>query len=278
MKFIICIFIDKKMYFYIAKIIINTNLKITFLGTGTSQGVPVIACNCMVCRSDNPKDKRYRSAVMIEHGENVIIIDAGPDFRSQLLREHVQRLDFILLTHGHKDHIGGLDDVRAFNYVQKRHMDIYAQKQVNLLIESEFKYAFHANKYPGVPEFILHNIENKPFVVNDINIIPVEVLHYRLPVFGYRIDDFGYITDANFIADEEKKKLKGCKVLVINALRKATHLSHFSLDEAIIIIKELQPETAYITHISHQMGLHDEVEKSLPPYIHLAYDKLRLEV
>ena len=182
------------------------------------------------------------------------------------------------LTHGHKDHIAGIDDVRAFNYIQKRAMDIYAQENVNLLIKNEFNYAFDINKYPGVPDIKLHNISNKPFKVNSVTFTPIEALHFQLPVFGYRVNDFAYITDAKFIPESEKKKLKGCKVIVINALRKKTHISHFTLEEAVELLSELKPEKAYLTHISHQLGLHDEVEKELPDFIRLAYDGLKLEL
>jgi phosphoribosyl 1,2-cyclic phosphate phosphodiesterase len=251
---------------------------VTFLGTGTSQGVPVIACNCKVCKSTDPKDKRLRSSVLINVDGNNFVIDAGPDFRYQLLRENVQKLDAIILTHGHKDHIAGLDDVRAFNYFQKKHMDIYAQEHVNRLIESEFNYAFNINKYPGVPEFNLHKIDNKPFSINNVSITTIEVLHYRLPVLGYRIKDFVYISDAKSISEKEKAKLKGSKVIVLNALRRNSHISHFTLEEAVNLLEELKPEHAYLTHLSHQMGLHEEVKKELPEFIELAYDRLIIDV
>ncbi len=253
-------------------------MKVTFLGTGTSQGVPVIACNCKVCKSTNPKDKRLRSSVLIDIDANIFIIDAGPDFRYQLLRENVEKLDAIILTHGHKDHIAGLDDVRAFNYFQKKHMDIYAQEHVNRLIENEFNYAFDINRYPGVPEFNLHNIDINPFSVNNVSITPIEVFHFQLPVFGFRIKDFVYISDAKSISDKEKLKLKGSKVIVLNALRKNSHISHLTLKEAVQIIEEIKPERAYLTHLSHQMGLHDEIQKELPEFIELAYDKLSINV
>jgi phosphoribosyl 1,2-cyclic phosphate phosphodiesterase len=253
-------------------------LKVTFLGTGTSQGVPVIACNCKVCNSNNPKDKRLRSSVLIETESKVIVIDAGPDFRYQMLRENVKKLDAIILTHGHKDHVAGLDDVRAFNYIQKKHMDIYAQENVNKLIENEFDYAFHVNKYPGVPEFNLHTIENKPFKIDNISILPIEVMHYKLPVFGYRIGDFAYISDAKSINEKEKMKLKGAKVIVVNALRMTAHISHFTLKEALSLLEELKPERGYLTHISHQMGLHDEIQKELPDKINFAFDTLSIKI
>lgn len=253
-------------------------MEITFLGTGTSQGVPVITCDCKVCKSENPKDNRLRSSVLIKTGKNVFVIDAGPDFRQQMLRENVRKLDAVLVTHGHKDHIGGLDDVRAFNYFQKKVIDVYAQKNVNKVLRSDFFYAFEDDKYPGVPEMELHTINNKPFMINDDLITPIEVMHYHLPVLGFRIKDFTYITDANFISDKELEKIKGSKIIVVNALRRKQHISHFSFEEAVEILQKLQPEQAYLTHISHQMGLHEEVEKELPPFIKLAYDGLKINI
>ena len=253
-------------------------MKITFLGTGTSQGVPVITCNCNVCQSADAKDKRLRSSVMLETGGNTFVIDAGPDFRQQMLRKNVKKLDAVLITHGHKDHVNGLDDVRAFNYFQKCPIDVYSQKDVQDILKSFFFYAFEDDKYPGVPEINLCAIENKAFKINDVLITPIEVMHYRLPVFGYRIKDFTYITDANFISGKEIDKMKGSKVIVMNALRRKKHISHFTLDEAVNILQQLQPERAYLTHISHQMGLHADVEKELPPFIHLAYDGLTIEL
>jgi len=256
----------------------NAALKITFLGTGTSQGVPVIACDCRICKSNNPKDQRLRSAVLVEVDGQTFVIDAGPDFRQQMLREHVSRLDAMLITHGHKDHIGGLDDVRAFNYTMQQYIDIYAQADVHKAIEREYAYAFGENKYPGTPRINLIPIENKSFSINDIQITPVEVMHMKLPVFGFRTKDFTYITDANYISKKEKEKIKGSKVLVLNALRKEEHISHFNLKEAISVIEEIKPEKAYLTHISHLMGLHEVVENELPDNIHLAYDGLTLNL
>ena len=253
-------------------------MKITFLGTGTSQGVPVIACECEVCKSNDIKDKRLRSSVMIETQGNVFVIDAGPDFREQMLRENVKHLDAVLLTHAHKDHIAGLDDVRAFNYIQKKAIDVYAREDVQIAIKNEFSYAFAIYKYPGVPEINLHTIENKLFEINNVKIIPIEVLHLELKIFGFRIKDFTYITDANFISDKEIEKIKGSKVVVLNALRKKKHVSHFSLDQAVSVLKIIQPERAYITHISHMMGFHEEVQKELPSFIKFAYDGLTIEL
>ncbi len=253
-------------------------MKITFLGTGTSQGVPVIACTCKVCQSGNDKDKRLRSSVMVDTGKNIFIIDAGPDFRQQMLREKVNKIDAVLITHGHKDHVGGLDDVRAFNYFQKGPVNVYAQEKVLKILQSDFFYAFEDDKYPGVPEINLHTVKNKAFSVNNEKIIPIEVMHYKLPVIGYRIKDFTYITDANFISDKEIEKIKGSKVIVLNALRKKSHISHFSLHEAIELLQQIKPEQAFLTHISHQMGLHNKVEKELPHFVKLAYDGLILDV
>ena len=254
------------------------NLKITFLGTGTSQGVPVIACECEVCKSLDTKDKRLRSSVMIESQGNVIVIDTGPDFREQMLREKVKHLDAVLLTHAHKDHVAGLDDVRAFNYIQKKAIDLYALDDVNIAIRNEFSYAFAIYKYPGVPEINLHSIENKPFSINHIEVLPIEVMHFGLKILGYRIGDFTYITDANFISEHELEKVKGSKVVVLNALRKKKHVSHFSLNEAVAVLERIQPERAYLTHVSHMMGFHEEVQKELPSFIKFAYDGLSIEI
>jgi len=253
-------------------------LKITFLGTGTSQGVPVITCDCEICISTNEKDKRLRSSVLVETDNKVLVIDSGPDFRQQMLREKVQNLDAVLVTHQHKDHIAGLDDVRAFNYKQKKFMEVYGDKQVIKTIKQEFAYSFAAEKYPGVPDINLNLVENKMFKFDDIEITPILVMHHKLPIFGYRIKDFTYITDANFISPEEKEKIKGTKVLVINALRIKKHISHFNLEEALELIEELKPETAYLTHISHYLGFHDEVQKQLPKNVFLSYDGLKFEV
>jgi len=253
-------------------------LKVTFLGTGTSLGTPVIACNCPVCKSQNPKDKRLRASVMIEVKDNVFIIDVGPDFRQQMLREKVTNLDALILTHEHIDHTGGLDDIRAFNLFLQRPVDIYARQSVLESVKKEFFYVFDKNRYPGVPKVNLHIIENKTFTINNIKIIPVDILHYHLHIFGYRIDDFTYITDASYISEKEKEKIKGSKIIVLNALRKKEHYSHFNLSQSVEILKELKPEKGFLTHISHQMGLYNEVEKELPDFIHLAYDGLKLKI
>jgi len=215
---------------------------------------------------------------MIEVGENVIVIDSGPDFRQQMLRENITKLDAILLTHSHKDHTAGLDDVRAYNYFMNQPMDVFANAFTLDSIKNEFQYVFSNNKYPGIPEINLIEIENKPFKINNIEIIPIEVLHYKMPVLGFRIENFTYITDANYISKIETDKLLGSEVVVINALRKKKHLSHFNLNEAIEIINSINPKVAYFTHISHQMGKHADIEKELPDNIFLAYDGLKINV
>ena len=249
-------------------------MKITFLGTGTSQGVPVIACDCKTCLSDDYRDKRLRTSVLIEIDETILVIDAGPDFRQQMLRENVKRLDAIILTHEHKDHISGMDDVRAFNYKSQDAIDIFAEERVQKAVRKEYSYVFAEYQYPGVPKMRLNPVNDYGFTIKGINLIPLRVFHYRLPVYGFRIGDFAYITDANYIPEETKEKLFGVKYLVINALRKEKHISHFSLREAIDVVREVSPRKAFITHISHQMGLHKEVTATLPPEIMLAYDGL----
>jgi len=251
-------------------------MKVTFLGTGTSQGVPVIACECSVCSSPDSKDKRLRSSIMVEQNGKTIVVDTGPDFREQMLRHQVKQLDAILYTHAHRDHLSGLDDIRGFNFKMKRAIDVYCEKRVEAAIRKEFFYAFEEPKYPGVPEMNLHQITLEPFQVLGIPIIPIQVFHHRMKVLGFRFGDFVYITDANRIEPEELEKMKGCKVLVLNALRREEHISHFTLNEAVDLVNLLNPEAAYFTHISHQLGLHQEVEDELPVHIHLAYDGLEL--
>jgi phosphoribosyl 1,2-cyclic phosphate phosphodiesterase len=253
-------------------------IQVRFLGTGTSQGIPMIACTCEVCRSTDPCDQRLRVSMHIETEGKSFIIDTGPDFRQQILRAGIQRVDAVLYTHEHKDHTAGMDDIRGFNYAQKSSIPLYAQAPVIEQLKREFAYAFAEDKYPGVPEIEVHEIENKPFTIAGVTITPILVKHYYLDVLGFRFGDFTYITDANFISDEELEKVIGSKVLVINALRKTTHISHFTLDEALEVIDKIKPKKAYITHISHMMGLHAEVEKELPPHVHLAFDGLTLEV
>ena len=251
-------------------------MEVTVLGTGTSQGIPVIACQCNVCLSSDALDKRLRTAVLLSHDGVNVCIDAGPDFRQQMLANDVKQLDAVLITHGHKDHTGGLDDVRAFNWVQKKPMDIFARKQVLDIVMREFPYAFGKNKYPGAPQINLCQIPDNPFRIKGVGFTPIEAMHGQLPVVGFRIKDFSYLTDASYIADQELEKMKGSRVLILNALRREKHHSHFTLDEAIGIIQKLQPEQGYITHISHQMGLHKDVQASLPKNIFLAYDGLKI--
>jgi len=249
-------------------------VKITFLGTGTSQGVPVIACDCKTCLSGDNHDNRLRTSLLLETEDVTLLFDAGPDFRQQMLRENVIRLDSIILTHEHKDHIAGLDDVRAFNYKSQDAIDIYSEDRVQKALRKEYSYVFSEYQYPGIPKMRLIPITDTSFTIKGLQIIPIRVFHYRLPVYGFRIGNFAYITDANYIPEESKEKLYGVKYLVINALRKEKHISHFSLREAIDFIREISPKKAYITHISHQMGLHAEVSKELPAGIFLAYDGL----
>jgi phosphoribosyl 1,2-cyclic phosphate phosphodiesterase len=251
---------------------------ITFLGTGTSQGVPVIACNCEVCTSADARDNRFRTSLLVEGEGKVIVIDSGPDFRYQMLRAGVQRLDAIVFTHEHKDHIAGLDDIRAFNYRQKGPVDVYADERVQAALKREFHYIFEEFKYPGIPQLNLHTIGADSFNIGRINFIPIEVLHYKLPVLGFRINDFTYITDAKTVSETEKEKIKGSKILVINALQKQTHISHFTLDEAVAFAEEMGAETTYFTHISHRLGKHADISKQLPSGVELAYDGLQLEI
>jgi phosphoribosyl 1,2-cyclic phosphate phosphodiesterase len=249
----------------------------TFLGTGTSQGVPMIACECIVCTSADAKDKRLRSSAMLQSGSTHIVIDSGPDFRQQMLRFGAKKLDAVLFTHEHKDHIAGLDDVRAFNYLNGKEMDVYATERVQYALRREFHYVFSGAKYPGIPKLNLRTIENKPFSIGDIDLIPVEVKHMHLPVFGFRIRDFTYITDANAIEEAEKRKILGSRYLVLNALRREKHPSHFTLREALDLISELKPEKAWITHLSHQMGKHADLNTELPKGVECAYDGLQIE-
>jgi len=253
-------------------------VKITFLGTGTSQGVPVIACNCEVCSSPDPRDKRLRSSIMVEAAGKVIVIDSGPDFRYQMLRAKVTHLDAIVFTHEHKDHIAGMDDIRAFNYRQEAAIDIYATTRVQDALKREFAYVFAEQKYPGIPEVNLRTIGLKPFEIGDLTFRPIEVMHFKLPILGFRIGDFTYITDAKTISESEKQKIKGTKTLVINALQIEKHISHFTFVEAIAFAKEIGAQTTYFTHISHRLGRHEAILGLLPKNITLAYDGLVLEV
>lgn len=253
-------------------------MELTFLGTGTSQGVPIITCDCKVCRSTDPRDNRLRTSALINYKDKNIVIDTGPDFRFQMLRSKTQSLDAVLFTHQHKDHIGGLDDVRPFNFKQKKPMNVYGDARVIRALKREFSYAFALEKYPGVPSIELNTIDDKPFMIDDIEIIPIEAMHFQLPVLGFRIGQMAYITDASYISEEELAKLSGIKTLVINALRKEKHYSHFNLHEALSYIKKINPQYSYLTHISHQLGLHSQVSKELPPNVFPAYDGLHLKI
>jgi phosphoribosyl 1,2-cyclic phosphate phosphodiesterase len=251
---------------------------ITFLGTGTSQGVPVIACGCEVCTSLDSRDKRLRSSILVEGEDKVVVIDSGPDFRYQMLRANVQHLDALVFTHEHKDHVAGMDDIRAFNYKQNSPIDVYADTRVQTALKREFPYVFEEFKYPGTPQVTLHTIDLNFFKIGKIQFTPVEVMHYKLPVKGFRINDFTYITDAKTIAEAEKQKIKGSKILVINALQKQKHISHFTLDEAIAFAGEIGAEKTYLTHISHRLGKHEDISKDLPLNIELAYDGLKFDI
>lgn len=254
-------------------------MKITILGSGTSQGVPVIACDCEVCHSTDPLDKRLRCSIMISAEEQNFVIDSGPDFRQQMLKYGVKSLRAIIFTHEHKDHLAGMDDVRAFNYREKRDMEIFCTDEVEKALRREFHYVFSNERYPGIPNVNLNRIVNEPFKLPDGPIlIPIEVMHYKMPVFGYRIGDFTYITDAKTISDKETEKVKGSKILIVNALHRSEHISHFNLEEALAFIEKIKPEKAYLTHISHLFGQHKEIEASLPENVYVAYDGLEIEI
>ena len=251
-------------------------MNITFLGTGTSQGVPVIGCTCEVCTSLDFRDKRLRSSIQVEVSNQSFVIDTGPDFRQQMLRERVKRIDAILFTHAHRDHTAGLDDVRAYNFMQKMDMPVYGRQQVLDQLKIEYAYAFVKDSYPGIPRLLLNLIDQDPFTVNGVQVIPLPVMHLKLPVLGFRFENFSYITDANNIPDDTIEKLNGTEVLVLNALQREPHISHFNLKEALQMIERIAPKTTFLTHISHRLGTHADVSKELPANVMLAYDGMQL--
>jgi phosphoribosyl 1,2-cyclic phosphate phosphodiesterase len=251
---------------------------ITFLGTGTSQGVPFIGCECNVCTSSDARDNRLRASIWVKTAHTSIVIDTGPDFRYQMLRAKVPTLDAVVFTHGHKDHVAGLDDVRAFNYWQNSSIDLYADKNTEEVLRREFQYAFNGVQYPGIPVLNIIPITGEPFTIGDVTLLPIQVMHYKLPVYGFRIGNFSYITDANYIAPEEIEKLKGTEILVLNALRHEPHVSHFTLSEAIEMAKEIGAAKTYFTHASHQLGLHATLEADLPQGMFMAYDGLQIDI
>ena len=251
--------------------------KLTFLGTGTSQGVPMIGCGCEVCLSKNPRDQRLRSSVLVEHEGLTVLVDAGPDFRQQMLRAGVTHLDAIILTHNHKDHTGGLDDIRAFNYLEKKASQIYCEKYVEDSLRMEYSYAFEEIKYPGAPEWDVHIIDEKPFCINGVEIIPIRGMHYKLPVLGFRFGNIAYCTDMNHIPEEEFSKLEGLDHFIINTVRYGKHISHFSLEEAVAVAQKVGAKHSWLTHLSHQLPCHTDLAAELPEGILPAYDGLTIE-
>ena len=253
-------------------------MKVTLLGTGTSQGVPVVGCSCEVCRSTDARDKRLRTSAFVEVDGVRLLIDTGPDLRQQLLRENITRVDAVLLTHEHKDHLAGLDDIRPIYFRQKAPIDLYAMSRVLGVVRKDFDYAFTPHPYPGAPAFQLHAIRRDAFYVGNVKIQPIQVRHLTLPILGYRIGPFAYITDASFVADTEVALLQDLKVLVVNALHREKHYSHFNLEQALQFVETVRPKRAYLTHVSHHMGLYADVEKILPPNVTLGYDGLSFSI
>ena len=251
--------------------------KLTFLGTGTSQGVPMIGCGCEVCRSTDPRDKRLRASVLVEHEGQAILVDAGPDFRQQMLSAEVSHLDAILLTHNHKDHTGGLDDIRAFNYLEKKATHIYCEKYVEDSLRMEYSYAFAEKKYPGAPEWEVHEIDDKPFYINGVEIIPIRGRHYKLPVLGFRFGNIAYCTDMNHIPEEEFDKLKGLDHFILNTVRRGHHISHYALEAALKVIERVGAKHSWLTHLSHQLPRHEVLAAELPEGVKPAYDGLILQ-
>ena len=251
---------------------------ITILGSGTSTGVPLIGCDCQVCVSTNPKDNRLRTSIKIKSATTTVVIDTTPDFRYQMLRTNSTKLDAVVFTHPHRDHYAGLDDIRPFNFFSKKAMQIYANEITQVAIKRDFYYAFEPTKDEGLPEMELHTIDIAPFLIGDIPFIPIKVMHRELPVLGFRIGDFTYITDANYIAPEEQEKIKGSKVLILNALRKDPHPTHFTVDQALDLVKKLAVPQVYFIHFSHQIGLHEQTEAQLPQGVQLAYDGLQFSI
>jgi len=238
----------------------------------------MIACSCRVCTSADEKDKRLRSSILVQSSTTTIVVDTTPDFREQMLRINNKKLDAVLFTHPHKDHTAGLDDVRAYNFFSGKTMDVYANSLTEEALKREFAYAFSDKRYPGIPDINLITIDETPFVIGDIEIVPIVVWHYKMPVYAFRFGNFTYITDANIIEEKEKEKIKGSQVLVVNALRKEEHISHFTLQEAVNLVNELNVTQGYFTHISHQLGKHEEINKTLPSNIRLAYDGLKISI
>lgn len=252
-------------------------MRITFLGTGTSQGIPVITCGCEVCHSEDPRDNRLRVSILLETGDKTIVIDSGPDFRYQMLRAKVKDLDAIVYTHEHKDHVAGLDDIRPFNYLLQKNIDIYATLRVQEALKREFSYIFAEKVYPGTPKINVHTIGSENFSIGKTEFIPIDIMHYKLPILGYRIGDFTYITDAKTVSPSAMDKVRGTKILVVNALQREEHISHFTLAEAMDFARDIGAEMTYFTHISHNLGKHEDVERELPSNIRLAYDGLVIE-